>query len=317
MKNLILTTTLLLIFSSCKNKDTEAVVKFPPPVVMADEEIKAAPPAVNDLKVADPGQKNLKGDPDADIQIDEPEGYSNANIAESPNHAGKLVRDTAKKIIKQGDISFESNNITATRKKILCSLKKLGGYTVEDNETTNNEEGRKEYTLKVLIPAKNFDLLLDTVSSSAYKIDSKNISVTDVTTKFIDITTRLNNKKILEGRYLDLLRKGSKISDLLEIENKLSEIRSDIESTQGQLNYLNKQVDYSSLDITFYTKQVLQADKGIGFGYKLKTAILDGLGLLQNLFFGIISLWPLILLVVIIYVLIKRWRKRRRLRAAV
>jgi len=316
MKNLILTATMLLIFSSCKNKEPETV-KFAPPVVMADEEIKAAPPAVNELKVADPGQKTVKGDPDADIQIDEPEGYSNANIAESPNHTGKLVQDTAKKIIKQGDISFETNNITATRKKILYSLKKLGGYTVEDNETTNNEEGRKEYTLKVLIPAKNFDLLLDTVSSSAYKIDSKNISVTDVTTKFIDITTRLNHKKILEGRYLDLLRKGSKISDLLEIENKLSEIRSDIESTQGQLNYLNKQVTYSSLDITFYTKQVLQADKGIGFGYKLKTAISDGLGLLQSLFFGIIALWPIILSAVIIYVLIKRWRKRRRLRAAV
>ena len=302
MKNLILTATLLLIFSSCKNQNQEK---------------KNVSLAVAEDVAATAKDITPKADPNADIRIDEPVGNADAVMTESPDHSGKLVKDTAKKIIKEGNISFETNNIIATRKRILYSVHKLGGYVSEDNQTTDNGSYYKNYILKVLIPAKNFDLLLDTVSSSAYKIDSKNISVTDVTTKFIDITTRLNNKKILEGRYFDLLRKGSKISDLLEIENKLSEIRSDIESTQGQLNYLNKQVTYSSLDITFYTKQVLQADKGIGFGYKLKTAISDGLGLLQNLFFGIIALWPIILTVVIIYVLIKRWRKRRRLRAAV
>lgn len=289
MKNLILTATLLLIFSSCGNNKNATDEKFLAPIVKADEEAVTT----------------------KDIAVDE---VTQKSYAPPPaNQNGKLVNDTAKKIVKDGNISFETNNINATRKKILYSLKKSGGYVVEDNESTNSEENRKEYTLKILVPAKNFDLILDTVSSAADKIDSKNISITDVTTRFIDITTRLANKKILENRYLELLKRGSKISDLLEIENKLTEIRSDIESTQGQLNYLNKQIAYSSLDITFYTKQIAQADKGIGFGYKLKLAIAGGWGLLQNLFFSIIALWPVILLTGVFYVLIKRWRKRRML----
>ena len=254
---------------------------------------------------------------EADVVIDEPVGesnvadkvYADADYRPSPT---KVVQDTSKKIVKEGSIEFEADNLTATRKKIISALKKCNGYIDEDNQTINGEEGRKEFTLKIRIPAAYFDGFLDSVSSTADKIDSKNISITDVTTRYIDIKTRLANKLILEKRYLELLNKGSKISDLLEIENKLTQIRSDIESTQGQLNYLTKQVAYSSLNITFYTKQSKQVNAGDGMVYKFKTAIADGWLILQNLFFGVIGLWPLVILIGALYFIVKRWRKRRK-----
>ena len=49
-------------------------VKFPPPVVKPDNEVKEQPPTVKELEVADPGQKTQKGDPNADIVINEPVG---------------------------------------------------------------------------------------------------------------------------------------------------------------------------------------------------------------------------------------------------
>ncbi|RYF88255.1 MAG: DUF4349 domain-containing protein [Chitinophagaceae bacterium] len=217
-----------------------------------------------------------------------------------------------KKIIKEGDIRFEARNVNATRKNILNRLAKADGYVNEDNESVNGEENRKEYTLVVRIPAKNFDNFLGAVSESAAKIDAKNISVSDVTTDYIDIKTRLDNNKLLEKRYLELLSKAGKMSDVLEIEEKLSEIRSEIESTQGQLNYMDKQVTYSSLSITFYTKQAGQVTTGNGFGYKFKQALGSGLEFLQNLFFGIISMWPLWIIVVVLYWLIRTWVRRNR-----
>ncbi|HWD88858.1 MAG TPA: TonB family protein [Mucilaginibacter sp.] len=51
-------------------------VKFPPPVVKPDNEVKEQPPTVKELEVADPGQKNQKGDPNADIVINTPVGNS-------------------------------------------------------------------------------------------------------------------------------------------------------------------------------------------------------------------------------------------------
>jgi protein TonB len=57
-------------------------VKFPPPVVKPDVEVKEKPPTIEDLKVADPGQKNLKGDKNADVTIDEPVGTSDVKVTE-------------------------------------------------------------------------------------------------------------------------------------------------------------------------------------------------------------------------------------------
>jgi protein TonB len=62
-------------------------VKFPPPVVKPDNEVKEQPPTVKELEVADPGQKTVKGDPNADIKIDEPVGNSDVKqvTEEDPN----------------------------------------------------------------------------------------------------------------------------------------------------------------------------------------------------------------------------------------
>src|ERR1700712_2930057 len=53
---------------------------------------------------------------------------------EKPAAAENNVRDTSKKIIKEGDISFEAGNINETRKAIYNSLTKYGGYIARESE---------------------------------------------------------------------------------------------------------------------------------------------------------------------------------------
>ncbi|MFB0499262.1 hypothetical protein ABID99_005499 [Mucilaginibacter sp. OAE612] len=222
------------------------------------------------------------------------------------------ITDTAKKIIKEGDIRFETGNPKAARQNIVSSLKKLGGYLAEENETNNGETNQKEYSLKIRVPSKNFDAFLNSLTSSADHIDSKNIHIRDVTTQFIDVKAQINNNKQLEQRYLQLAAKAIKMTDLLAIEDKLAAIRTEIDSAQGQLNYLSSQVSYSSLDISFYTRQANLVNNGNGFGYKFKNSLSTGWDTMQNMFFSIVSLWPLIFVALIIYLLIIRWKKRRR-----
>jgi hypothetical protein len=299
MKPYLIILLVLISFSACNNNShykgealKVSAVSFPPPVVKPDNEVM---------------EKEAIGDASADIVIDEPVG--NADVKQVVEQ--KSSTDISKKIIKEGDISFETTNVKATRQQIISSLKKLNGYIESDQENDDGDYGRKEYTLEIKIPANNFDTFLGSVSATATKIDNKNISIRDVTTQFIDTKTRLDNKKILEGRYLELLKRASKISEMLEIENKLAQIRADIESSQGQMNYLNKQVAYSSLTIKFYTERAAQVETSVSFGYKVWRALGNGLESLQAFFFTILSLWPFWLLLSAIIVLIKRWRKRR------
>ncbi|MDB5018903.1 MAG: Energy transducer TonB [Pedobacter sp.] len=62
-------------------------VKFPPPIVKPDVEVRdQEPPQIEDLKKADPGQKTIAGDPNADIVIAAP-------VGEGPKQAA-VVEDT-------------------------------------------------------------------------------------------------------------------------------------------------------------------------------------------------------------------------------
>jgi hypothetical protein len=307
MRKLLLIPVLFFAITSCGHsgndveKISEVRLALSPPAVKADEE----------LEVADPGAKDEKGDPNT-IRVNEPVGNANTRATNS-----NTVRDTAKKIIKEGDISFETGNLKETRNAIIASLKKAGGYVSEENESNNSDENRREYVLKVRIPAKYFDGFLNDVSATAAQIDSKNITMRDVTTRYIDMSTRLQNRKLLEARYQALLNRATRMTDILEVEDKLNNIQSEIESEQGQLNYLSRQVAYSSLNITFYTRHIVPVDKGYGVGYKLKRALADGWDTLGLWCYGLISIWPLLLLITALVILFKRWRKRRKAAKAI
>ncbi len=150
---------------------------------------------------------------------------------------------------------------------------------------------------------------MNNVTQSALKIDAKSIRARDATTDYIDISTHLADKKKLEERYVELLKKGNKISDLLEIENKISQIETSIDSTQGQLNYLVNQVEFSSLNITFYTKKAGR-DNSQDFGGKFISALTGGWDDAVMIFLGFISIWPLWIIITILYLAVKNWRKK-------
>lgn len=121
------------------------------------------------------------------------------------------------------------------------------------------------------------------------------------------------NKKKLENRYVELLKKSNKISDLLEIENKLSQIETSIDSTQEQLNYLQNQVDYSLLNINFYTKKETRTSGNSFFG-KLGNALSDGWQGLISFFLGVLTVWPFLVIALILFFPLRRWFKKHPIR---
>ena len=142
------------------------------------------------------------------------------------------------------------------------------------------------------------------------KIDYKDISQEDVTTQHIDLSTRLHNKQELEKKYLQLLTKANNVNDILSIERELNQIRSDIESTTQQLNYLNRQIDYSSCRITFYKNLPSNINNGSNIANALREG---GHNFIAFLMFCL-SLWPfwILAIIIIIPLYIKRRKKKQK-----
>ena len=213
------------------------------------------------------------------------------------------------KIIKTGDIRFESNDLEETYSQLTIAVKKH--HAIIQNDTEGKDYSSVFRRLVVRVPSKNFDLFLADVSKGVTYFDNKDISSQDVTEEYIDIDARLKAKKVLEARYLELLKKATKVSEMLEIEAQLSAIREEIEAKEGQLRYMQSQISMSTITIEFYKTVANEGGATISYGSKIWNAFKSGFNEISNFFITLLSIWPfLIILALIAHFIRKRLKKK-------
>jgi hypothetical protein len=222
----------------------------------------------------------------------------------APTSANK-VEQVERKLIKDGRVEFETESIKSTRKTVFKAVDKYKGYISSDQEYKS--PGRSSNTIVIRVPAKDFDNLLNDATSGVDKFESKEINVKDVTEEFLDIQARLKTKKELESRFLDLLKQAKTVTEILEIEKQIGELRSDIESIEGRLKYLEDQVSLSTLTMTFYQSNPDETE----FGRKFKNGFRNGWENLIWFFVFLTNIWPFILIGLGLIMGIRFYRRRK------
>ena len=217
-----------------------------------------------------------------------------------------------KKIIKDGRLGLQVNDLEKTKMHIDTLLKSYNGYYA--NERFNNTDWETSYSLNIRIPAENFENFISGIESGDGEILYKEVDARDVTDQFIDLETRLENKRNYLKRYNDLLRQAKSVKEILEIEEKIRGLEEEIESTTGRLKYLGDLVDYSTLDLNISKKKDFKYNpvKRDNFFERLKQSLSKGWFGFVDFSLFIIRLWPFWILVVIIVCLWKRYRRKRR-----
>lgn len=216
---------------------------------------------------------------------------------------GELIE---RKLIKEGLIEFETSDLQSTRKVIVEAVTKYKAYISSDRESKYT--GRTSNTIIIRVPAADFDNLLNEATRGVKRFDSKEVNVKDVTEEFIDIQIRLKTKKEFEQRYIALLKQAKTVSEILEIEKQIGELRSEIESIEGRMKYLEDKVSLSALTITFYESIPEQT----AFGQKFKNGFRNGLDNLVWFFVIVVNIWPFLLIVAGLIVCFRIYRKRKK-----
>jgi hypothetical protein len=213
---------------------------------------------------------------------------------ETSNNTALKV-STSKKLLKNGNVVFETADLEKTKLNIENLVQKFDGYISSDY--SNEFDNKVNYYLNIRIPAQYFDSIFKEISIQISKFDSKEITISDVTEDFLDIDSRLNNKKELEKRYLKILQQSKTIGNILNVERELGKLREEIEATEGRLNYLSNQVSFSKLPVSFY-KKVSNETPFLG---KIGERFNNGFENLKLFLLFILMVWPFVIIIPVCY----------------
>ena len=160
------------------------------------------------------------------------------------------------KLIKRVNMDAETEDLEALLPQLLQEISALNGY-VESQEVYNGSSYStyryRNARLTIRVPAENLEGLVAQVKGAS-NVVSYNESVEDVTLTYVDMETRILVLETERDRLLELMEKAETMSDLLEIEARLTDVRSTLESINSQLKVLQNQVSYATIEL--YINQV-------------------------------------------------------------
>jgi hypothetical protein len=225
-----------------------------------------------------------------------------------PVNAGNgPTADWDKKIVKTASINIEIKNYKSFTALMRDNIKKFGGYVAQEEQ--NQSDYKIENTVAIKVPVDQFDNLVNELTRDQEKIIEKKVTSEDVTTDIVDTKSRLETKKEVRLRYLDLLKQARNMQDILNVQNEINGIQEDIDAAAGRIEYLSHSSSYSTINLTYF--EVLNASAKDtaepSYGTKVWLSFKNGWNWIGEVVVGIISIWPLFLLAFACWFAYKKW----------
>lgn len=233
---------------------------------------------------------------------------------------------SADKIIYSGSAQIETLDFDKTLSELQNIISVSGGFVQSSSVSGNNYSSiyngsgnyrSASYTIR--IPADKFKAVQEGLKALG-NVVSTSAEGQNITMQYTDTESRLDACQAKEKRLLELMEKATSMTDILAIENSLSDVRYQIESLTSQIKNWDSLVSYSTLTLNIQEVALYSNENAstIGYGQQLKQAFIHSLNSLGQFFKGLfkflVGAFPVIVLLAIIAVpifLIIRTRKKK------
>ena len=185
----------------------------------------------------------------AEIQLLQPGRQGPAGSPGAGAYVPGALDAAQRQVVSQASVSMEVDEVPAAVAQVRAIAESLGGFVGQLSSSGVPE--RQQSTMTIRVPQAEFFTALEHIKSLG-KVRSENVGSEDVTERFIDLEARLRSALREEESLLSLLDKANQVSEILTIERELSRVRSDIERDQGQLNFLERRVDLSTITVSLF-----------------------------------------------------------------
>jgi hypothetical protein len=232
-----------------------------------------------------------------------------SDIASKEIAAGDAVDFEERMVIYNAYVSIETTDIGGTFEKVKNLAGKYGGYVAGSSRSTQGMQERAEIILR--IPKDEFQSAIKEIESYGELLDERTSSE-DITERYVDLKARLSNLQKQEKRLNEILSMAKNVEEILQVERELTRIRGEIESLQGQINYLERNVEMSSIVVSLIEPPPPFTPPGVDWGMTFETALMGFFGVIRGLIILIVTLLPLAIIGVPIYYLYRRREKKKK-----
>jgi hypothetical protein len=210
-----------------------------------------------------------------------------------------------RKIIRNGELIIETDSPTEGQGKITAIAESLGGFVVtsefKQSGKPNQSQPSQNVTIVARVPSAQFGAALEMIRKVGSRIVQEKVSGQDVSEEYLDLEARIRTKKALEAQFLEIMKQAKKVSEALEVQSQLADVRTEIERLEGRRRFLENQSAFSTLTTTLQMPAPIVAATTSGFGNSIKQAFGDGIDTAATIIIGliriIIVLTPVVLLV--------------------
>ena len=242
----------------------------------------------------------------ARVSSDEKMSYgAPAPVAASAPVAGSGI-DT--KIIKTAYITIEVKDVTGSVDALKSLVTAKGGYA-SSSSISEGYNKRLSGTVVLRIPAAEFDNTLTGVKAIG-TVKSVSTQGQDVTEEYVDIQAQKTSYQNQLAQYNEIMKKAVKVSDVIEIQQQIDRVQTNLNQLEGRLKYLNSRIDMSTITVTLQEPEPLGGESGPSFISAVNEGIAGFFGMVYAIIILLFTLLPVIIIGAIGYG-VYRWRKSK------
>lgn len=158
-----------------------------------------------------------------------------------------------RKMVETVRLDVETKEFDQMMSVLETQVRKLGGY-IENMETYNGSSyssysSSRYANLTIRIPSKELSGFLDTVSDVG-NVVRRTSSQEDVTLTYVDMESRRDMLQAEQARLLEFMDRAETMEDIITIEQRLSEVRYQLESMESRLRSMDNLVDYGTVHMS-------------------------------------------------------------------
>ena len=176
----------------------------------------------------------------------------------APGEAGKSVYSgepvsRERLVIRNANLTLVVENPTASVETISRMAQDMGGFVVSsylyETALGAGDLTTTQGTLTIRVPAERLDEALKTIKAGAIEVRSENISGEDVTQQYVDLQSRLRNLEAAEAQLQEIMGSATRTEDVMMVYNQLVQVRGEIESVKGQMQYFEQSAKLSAVTL--------------------------------------------------------------------